>query len=87
MNKRSAMPVLVLLLLAMVACAPVTPNLRDDSMMHDRELVAQDPICDVPCWHTITPGLTSWDEAIDYLDTLIWSLEENTSGIIAELAD
>ncbi len=85
MNKRLAMPVLALLLLAMVACAPVTPNLRDDSMMHDRELVAQDPICDVPCWHTITPGLTSWDEAIDYLDTLIWSLEENTSGIIAEL--
>ena len=84
-NRWGIMPVLILLLLAIAACAPVTPNLRDDSMMHDREMVAQDPICDAPCWRTITPGLTSWDDAIDYLETLIWSLEENTSGIIAEL--
>lgn len=86
MNHRlGMMPVYVLLMLVFAACAPVTPNLRDDSMMHDREMVAQDPICDAPCWRTITPGQTPWDEAIDYLETLIWSLEENTSGIIAEL--
>ena len=79
------LPFLVLLLLAFVACTPVTPNLRDDSMMHDREMVAQDPICDAPCWRTITPGRTNWDDAIEYLNSLVWSLEENTSGIIAEL--
>lgn len=54
-------------------------------MMHDREMVAQDPECEAPCWRTITPGHTTWDEAIEYLNTLVWSLEENTSGIIAEL--
>ena len=85
MNIRSILPILVLLILALFACSPVTPNLRDDSMMHDRELVANDPICDAPCWRTITPGLTGWDEALEYLETLIWSLDENTSGIIAEL--
>lgn len=79
------LPFFVLFILALVACAPVTPNLRDDSMMHDREMVAQDPICDTPCWRTITPGRTKWDDAIEYLNSLVWSLEENTSGIIAEL--
>ena len=76
---------LISFVLALVACAPVNPNLRDDSMMHDREMVAQDPECEAPCWRTITPGHTTWEEAIEYLNTLVWSLEENTSGIIAEL--
>ncbi len=86
MSIRATIPLIIpLLVIVLVACAPVTPNLRDDSMMHDRELVAEDPICAAPCWRTITPGITSWNDAIDHLQTLVWSLEENTSGIIAEL--
>jgi hypothetical protein len=55
-------PVTLFLVLLVAACAP-PPNLRDDTLLNDRSLVTSDP-CAAPCFRGITPGETSWRDAI-----------------------
>ncbi len=52
----------MVLVLLVAACAP-PPPLRNDELLHDDSFVSGDP-CGPPCWRGITPGETSWDEAL-----------------------
>lgn len=56
----------LLLSIIVVACAP-PPNLRDDSFLNDTSLITGEP-CQAPCWRNITPGETSWRDAIIILE-------------------
>ena len=58
---------IVVSLLLVTACAPV-PQLRNDAYFHDTSLVDGEP-CFAPCWRNLTPGVTTWDEAVDALAT------------------
>jgi hypothetical protein len=44
------------------------PPLRDYLLLQDTSLVARTPGCVVPCWHGITPGKTSWENALTILE-------------------
>jgi hypothetical protein len=66
MNLRKLLPGIVVLLLLVSACAP-PPALRDDSMLRDESLVSNEP-CAAPCWNGITPGETSWRDALVVLE-------------------
>lgn len=50
-----------------VTATPIPP-LRDDSLLHDTSLITPDPACLPPCWHGITPGRTSWQDALTLLE-------------------
>lgn len=52
--------------LLLVACAP-PPNLRDETLLDDTSLVTGNP-CEAPCFHGITPGETSWQEALTIIE-------------------
>jgi len=51
-----------ILILIVAACAP-PPNLRDDAFLNDVSLLSDEP-CEAPCWRNITPGETSWRDAL-----------------------
>lgn len=52
----------LLLPFLVAACAP-PPVLRDDALLNDTSLISGDP-CEAPCWNNITPGETSWRDAL-----------------------
>lgn len=54
------------LTLLLVACAP-PPELRDSTLLNDDSLLTDDP-CSAPCWRNITPGETSWSEALTIIE-------------------
>ena len=54
------------IMLLVAACAPA-PVLRDDTLLHDTSLVTGEP-CAAPCFHGITPGETSWRDALTILE-------------------
>jgi hypothetical protein len=62
MKLRFMLPLSLVLLLLMAACAPA-PELRNDAFLSDVSLLSGDP-CEAPCWNGITPGETDWREAI-----------------------
>ncbi len=56
----------ILLALGLSACANA-PVLRDDKFLKDRSLVTGDP-CEAPCWRGITPGETTWRDALTIVE-------------------
>src|SRR5262245_52015234 len=66
MKLRLLLPAIVAMVLMMAACAP-PPELRNVKWLHDDSLVTGDP-CEAPCWNGITPGETSWSDAISILE-------------------
>ncbi len=66
MKHRVILPGVIALVLLFAACAP-PPNLRDDSLLQDSSLVSNQP-CSAPCWHNITPGQTSWSDALTTIE-------------------
>lgn len=59
---------LVLLFVTVVAAACETPpELRNTSFLNDTSLVDNTP-CQAPCWRGITPGVTTWGEALTILE-------------------
>lgn len=52
--------------LLLVACAPPT-NLRDETLLNDTSLVTGNP-CEAPCFYGITPGETTWQEALTIIE-------------------
>jgi hypothetical protein len=66
MKLRIAIPIVMVLVLFIAACAP-TPPLRNDKYLHDDSFVSDDP-CGPPCWRGITPGETSWEEALQIIN-------------------
>lgn len=57
---------LVALLLLLVACSPATV-LRDDNLLRDDSLITGEP-CAAPCYRGITPGETSWADALTIIE-------------------
>ena len=57
---------LVVLLLLLVACSPATV-LRDDNLLRDDSLITGEP-CAAPCFRGITPGETSWADALTIIE-------------------
>jgi hypothetical protein len=62
MKFRYALPVLIALVLVVAACVP-PPNLRNEKFLNDDSLLTNEP-CAAPCWNNITPGETTWDNAL-----------------------
>lgn len=56
------LPLLILVLFVAAACAPA-PVLRDDALLSDDSLISGEP-CAAPCFRGITPGETSWGDAL-----------------------
>jgi hypothetical protein len=42
--------------------------LRDDTLLQDTSLLITDSDCSAPCWRGITPGETSWNDALTILE-------------------
>ena len=61
MNRRPLSLILLLLTVALAACASEV-NLLDETKLHDTSLLSGDP-CEAPCWNGITPGETSYRDA------------------------
>ncbi len=62
---RASLPLIALLLL-LVACTPATV-LRDDNLLRDDSLLTGEP-CAAPCFRGITPGETSWADALTIIE-------------------
>jgi hypothetical protein len=58
--------VLVFFVLIVAACGP-EQQLRNDSYLHDLSLKTGDP-CEAPCWNNITPGETTWNDALAMIE-------------------
>jgi len=56
---------LIALVLLLAACAP--PPLRDQTLLADSGLISGEP-CASPCWNGITPGETSWRDALTIVE-------------------
>lgn len=65
MKLRIAIPIVMVLVLLVAACAP-PPPLRNEQLLHDDSFVSGDP-CGAPCWRGITPGETTWDDALQII--------------------
>lgn len=61
MNRRPLPYFLLLLTLALAACAGEV-NLLDETKLKDTSLLSGEP-CEAPCWNGITPGETSYRDA------------------------
>ncbi len=57
----------VALLFLFAACSP-PPPLRDDTLLQDTSLISSDTACSLPCWRGITPGETTWTDALAVLN-------------------
>ena len=66
MRLRLLFPALIALVLLFAACAPA-PELRNDKLLHDTSFIDGDP-CGAPCWRGITPGETSWQDALTLIE-------------------
>lgn len=88
MKLRILLPGLLALVLCFAACQP-PPELRDANLLQDTSLLTDEP-CASPCWRGITPGVTSWSDALTILEddaTLSdpqVQTDEETSAVIAE---
>lgn len=58
---------IAVVLAASAACAPA-PELRNERFLQDDALVAPNEDCAPPCWRGITPGETTWTEAVANLE-------------------
>lgn len=67
MKYRLILPGVIALVLLFAACAP-PPPLRDDTLLQDTSLTTTDSECTAPCWRGITPGVTTWGEAMTILE-------------------
>ncbi len=65
-RSRLLLPGLLALVLLAAACSP-PPELRDQKLLNDRSLITGEP-CVAPCWRGITPGETSWSDALTILE-------------------
>lgn len=61
MNRRLLYAFLLLLTVALAACASEV-NLLDETKLQDISLLSGEP-CEAPCWNGITPGETSYRDA------------------------
>ena len=81
--------VLLVLLVVMVAAAACAapPELRNPSFLNDSSLVDNEP-CAAPCWREITPGETSWRDALTILedDATLSDLKTETNEETGEIA-
>jgi hypothetical protein len=66
MKFRLILPGIFALVFIMAACGP-PPELRSDKYLHDNSLISSEP-CAAPCWNGITPGITSWRDAITIIE-------------------
>jgi hypothetical protein len=66
MKIRLLIPVLVLMVLLVSACA-APPQLINDQFLQDTSLVDGEP-CASPCWRGITPGETAWGDALNIIE-------------------
>jgi hypothetical protein len=64
MKARSLFALLAVLLVAAACSSP--PELRNAQFLDDISLTNNEP-CQAPCWHGITPGVTTWSDAITIL--------------------
>ncbi len=62
-GKRGIVFLGVALLVLLAGCLP-QPSLRSELFLDDRSLVSGEP-CGAPCWNGITPGETTWSEAVE----------------------
>jgi len=80
--------VMALLVFLVAACAP-PPELRDANLLQDISLISGEP-CPAPCWRGITPGTTSWREALAIieddptLDAPNVQTDEDSTAVVAE---
>jgi len=65
---------MVLMMVSLVISGCVAPPLLNDQLLQDTSLVEGNP-CEAPCWQGITPGETTWDDAITIIEGLS-SVEE-----------
>lgn len=81
---RKVLLVFLILLVALLtaACFPGLPPLVSDQYAQDTSLIDGDP-CAAPCWNGIIPGETSWQDALDVLNTTpdVVGLQENTVDV------
>jgi hypothetical protein len=75
-------------LLLIAACSP-PPPLRDANLLSDDSLITDQP-CAAPCWNNITPGVTTWNDALTILEDDVnlenvqTQTDDNTSAVVAE---
>lgn len=81
--------VLLVLLVVMVAAAACAapPELRNPSFLEDSSLVDNEP-CAAPCWRNITPGETTWRDALTILedDATLSDVKTETNEETGEIA-
>lgn len=53
--------------IALPTPTPTTPGLRNPNFLKDTSLIQVDDACDAPCWHDITPGTTTYEDALNIL--------------------
>lgn len=89
MTLRTFLPgVMALLVLLIAACAP-PPELRDATLLQDTSLISGEP-CAAPCWRGITPGTTTWRDALAIieddpaLDAPNVQTDEDSTAVVAE---
>lgn len=66
MRLRFLLPGLLALVFVFAACQP-PPELRDPNLLQDTSLISDEP-CAAPCWRGITPGQTSWSQALTIVE-------------------
>lgn len=78
--------VLLVLMAALAACA-APPELRNPSFLEDNSLVNNEP-CGAPCWRGITPGETTWRDALTILedDATLSDIKTETNEETGEIA-
>ncbi|NPV66805.1 MAG: hypothetical protein HPY64_06635 [Anaerolineae bacterium] len=88
MHGMKMLPLLLLGLLVLGAGCLPQPTLRSDLFLDDTSVVTGEP-CAAPCWRNITPGETSWTEAIEIIraDDSLSDPEVNTEeqGVVQAL--
>lgn len=67
MRLRLILLVAVVFILALAACIPEVPPLRDETFLPNPAILSGEP-CEPPCWNNIIPGETSWDDAFTILE-------------------
>lgn len=66
MRVRLIFLILVAPVLLIAACAP-PPELRNDALLKDQSLITGQP-CGAPCFRGITPGETTWNDALTIVE-------------------